>query len=330
MFLAAILRWPFCLAESIRTNRRVTAAVFSLPPVFIVGHWRSGTTFLHNLLSCDPQFCFPTILDALRPFDFYPSPFEFISRKLLLRSLPPTRPMDDLPLGADFPQEDEIAMATMAAPSFFNCFYFPSRMEAIFANEVLFIDPPIGSIDRWTSSLRLYLGKIAALHPNQRLLVKNPAHSARIVKLQAMFPGAKFIHIHRDPIDVVVSTRKLYQRVLPLLALQEWTPSIIDRHVMWSYPLLMDGLFSGIANLPAGDLVEVRYSDLRENPTAVLANIYHQLKLPGFAEAKSAIAAHPSWHSYSNPTGTTDHQSAFGYDTQQIAPYRERLGYNDT
>jgi hypothetical protein len=57
---------------------------------------RSGTTLLHNLLSQDPAFCFPTIVDALRPYDFYPNPFEFISRRILLRCLPPTRPMDDI------------------------------------------------------------------------------------------------------------------------------------------------------------------------------------------------------------------------------------------
>jgi hypothetical protein len=113
MFAGTMLRWPFCLAESQRLKgRRLTIAP---PPVFIIGHWRSGTTFLHNLMSRDQAFCFPTISDALRPYDFLPSPFEPISRSILMRSLPAARPMDDLPLQPNLPQEDEIAMATMGA-----------------------------------------------------------------------------------------------------------------------------------------------------------------------------------------------------------------------
>jgi hypothetical protein len=68
------------MAEALRVSRRVEDVSFDPPPVFIVGHWRSGTTLLHNLISRDPAFCFPTILDVLRPYDFYPNPLDFISR----------------------------------------------------------------------------------------------------------------------------------------------------------------------------------------------------------------------------------------------------------
>src|SRR3954468_3369258 len=129
LFASALLREPGCIAEAVRVRRRVKTVSFDPPPVFIVGHWRSGTTFLHNLLSRDPAFCFPTIVDALRPYDFYPNPFEFISRLILLRCLPPTRPMDDMRLDPGLPQEEELALATMGAPSFFNCLYFPREMS---------------------------------------------------------------------------------------------------------------------------------------------------------------------------------------------------------
>src|ERR1700680_1544342 len=46
---SALLRWPCYKIEALRTARRIAAVSFDPPPVFIVGHWRSGTTFLHNL-----------------------------------------------------------------------------------------------------------------------------------------------------------------------------------------------------------------------------------------------------------------------------------------
>ena len=138
IFAGAVLRWPGCVIEALRVARRAQEASFDPPPVFIVGHWRSGTTLLHNLLSRDPGFCFPTIVDVLRPYDFYPNPLDFVTRRIVLRFLPPTRPMDDVRIDPESPQEEELALATMGAPSFFNCIYFPKEMTSVFAEEVLF------------------------------------------------------------------------------------------------------------------------------------------------------------------------------------------------
>ena len=37
-------------------------------PVFILGHWRSGTTFVHNVLSCDKHFGYNLWKWALNKF----------------------------------------------------------------------------------------------------------------------------------------------------------------------------------------------------------------------------------------------------------------------
>ncbi|WP_427846519.1 sulfotransferase [Aromatoleum aromaticum] len=37
------------------------------PPIFVLGHWRSGTTHLHNLLSLDPQFAYPNFYQVTNP-----------------------------------------------------------------------------------------------------------------------------------------------------------------------------------------------------------------------------------------------------------------------
>ena len=172
VFASALLRWPGCMIEALRVARRVKAVSFDPPPVFIVGHWRSGTTFLHNLMSRDPAFCFPTIVDVLRPYDFYPGPLELISRWVILRVLPQTRPMDDVRLDPELPQEEELALASMGAPSFLNCLYFPKRMTKVFAEEVLFAGADDEVTRSWRDALTYYLAKLAALHAGKRLLLE--------------------------------------------------------------------------------------------------------------------------------------------------------------
>jgi hypothetical protein len=326
IFTSALLRWPSCAIESLRVAQRVKQVSFDPPPVFIVGHWRSGTTLLHNLMSQDPAFCFPTIVDVLRPYDFYPNPFDFISRGILLRFLPATRPMDEVRLEADWPQEEEFALATMGAPSFLNCFYFPKQMSKLFADEVLF-ESAGDSLRLWRQALTYYLAKLAILNPGRRLLLKNPAHSARIPLLMTLFPGAKFIHIHRDPAAVFHSTRRFYRHMLPLFALQDYQAPEIDNHILSTYPELMKRLLDSLASLPPGHAIAVRYDELVADPTNTVGRIYRDLNLGDFERVKSSIAVYADKHVHAmSPMPTLDHQTAsrLALDWGQVYT---RLGY---
>jgi omega-hydroxy-beta-dihydromenaquinone-9 sulfotransferase len=315
------------MVEALRVARRVEDVSFDPPPVFIVGHWRSGTTLLHNLMSRDPDFCFPTIVDVLRPYDFYPSPLDFVSRHVILHFLPRTRPMDDVRLDPESPQEEELALATMGAPSFFNCFYFPKRMTKVFAEEVLFASGSDDILRLWREALTYYLAKLAALNPGRRLLLKNPAHSARIPQLLALFPGAKFIHIHRDPSAVFQSTRKLYHRMLPLLALQHYQPADVDTHILWAYPKVMNRLLDSLAELAPGHATAVRYDELVGDPTNTVRRIYRDLNLGDFARVKCLMEAYVDEHLHAmSPAPVLDQQTASRLALDWGAVYT-RLGY---
>ncbi len=326
MGFCALARTPACMVEAHRVAGRVKEFSFERSPLFIVGHWRSGTTYLHHLMSLDRDFSFPTISDVLRPFDFYPSPVEPISRWLILRLLPPTRPMDDVPLEPHLPQEEEIALATMGALSFFNCFYFPKHLSASFAREVLFDGIRADELTRWRASLRYFLAKLAALSPERRLLLKNPAHSARIPYLREIFPAAKFVHVHRHPFDVFRSTHKLYHRLLPLLALQHYDPTKIDDHIIWAYPQVMNRLLDALQDLPAADVATVSYDELLANPTATVERIYRELDLGNFSHLRPLIRKTDLSLRISRPDFDMDAKKA---DRLASAwrPMMDRLGY---
>jgi hypothetical protein len=286
----SVIRAPFCALETVQVAERVAKVRFDPPPVIIIGHWRSGTTFLHNLMSRDSRFCFPTILDAARPYDFFPGPSELLSRKIILWNLPPTRPMDDVPLSASLPQEEEIALAAMGAPSFFNCFYFPRHIAEIFRREVLFDGLEEQDLLKWRRDFVYYVSKIAALQPGRRILLKNPANSVRLRELNALFPGARFIHIHRDPREVFVSTRRLFHQMIRIAGLQDHDPAQLDEHIYDSYPLFMDRLHAGLHEIDPARRAEVRYAELVLQPFETLERLYRDLDLGDFSPARPAVA----------------------------------------
>jgi hypothetical protein len=197
--------------------------------------------------------------------------------------------MDDMRLDAKSPQEDEFALATMGAPSFLNCLYFPRNISRVFAEQVLFCGLAQERLACWRNALLYYLAKLAALHPGRRLLLKNPAHSGRIAELHALFPGAKFVHIHRDPASVFRSTRKFYHRMLPLVALQSYRPEAVDSHIVWSYPQLMSRLLESLAQVPASSVSTVCYRELVSDPVSTVRRVYGELDLGSFEPVEPAI-----------------------------------------
>ena len=48
------------LLQLVLYGRRITQTQIVNAPFFVIGHWRSGTTFLHDLLSLDERHAYPT------------------------------------------------------------------------------------------------------------------------------------------------------------------------------------------------------------------------------------------------------------------------------
>ena len=80
--------------QQLTHGRRINQTELVAPPIFVIGHWRSGTTLMHELLALDQQLAFPSNFDAFIPHHFLISRFFFYPLIKLL--MPSTRPMDNM------------------------------------------------------------------------------------------------------------------------------------------------------------------------------------------------------------------------------------------
>jgi len=282
--LMCLLRQPSIWYENLRYGRRFREQAIEPDPVFIIGHWRSGTTHLQNLMSQDTQFGRVTLLQAAMPNDFLSLSGPLLNK--LQSVLPETRLMDRVPVTGDAPWEEEMALASVGPLSFYHVSFFPDHIEDIFREAVLLNDGDPEIAAEWRRQYLTFLRKLQFAQPGQRLLLKNPANTARIGELLQMFPRARFIHIHRDPYKVFASTVHLYMKAQQAWGLQTPDRERLVRHVLHSYQALMNTYFAERSALEPGQLVEVSFRELQEAPLDTLGKIYRTIGLEGFALAR--------------------------------------------
>lgn len=284
--LSAFARLPFALGDSLLMNRKAPIHA----PVFIIGHWRSGTTHLYNVMSRGRGFCFVSPFATALPYDFLTLTRLF--GPLLEKSLPRGRYIDQVQVRPDSPQEDEFAIANMTALSFLHGLYFPRRFEERFRKGLFFDGATNGEVARWKRAVMRFYGKLQGERPKATLLVKNPVYTARIALLREIWPEAKFIHIHRSPYKVFFSMRNFYRQLFEALSLQEPRVSGLDAHIFATYQRMMNRCLRDSEGLAANRYLELPFTDLQEKPLETLEKIYTRLELGDFKADKKAFAAY--------------------------------------
>lgn len=287
--LMTCLRQPTIWWEAARYGRRIAREPIQ-PPLFIIGHWRSGTTHLHNLLGQDPQFGRVTLLQAAMPHDFLT--LSRFTRSRLVSMFPNKRLMDNVPVSVEVPWEEEMALTSTGRLSFYHVSFFPGCMERIFDEAVMFEGGKEELQAAWKRQYLAFLRKVQFAQPGKTLLLKNPANTARIHLLREMFPGARFIHIHRDPYKVFTSSVHLYMKAQEAWGLHHTDRDRVVRHVLDSYPKLMSAFFSQRREFTENELVEVSFRDLQQDALETLSSIYQKLNLADFDAAVPRFQAY--------------------------------------
>lgn len=288
--LISLLWSPIRLAEKLLYGAALKRVRIEPQPLFILGHWRTGTTHLHNLLSKDPELSFVSTFHTIVPGAF------LLGRRpiqpLLAAAMPKTRPMDNVPLGPELPQEEEMAMCNVTPHSFYVGWYFPKRLKELFARYVLFEGLTAAELQEWEGAYLNLLRKAMYLNPGRRLVLKSPTNTGRIPQLLELFPDAKFIHIHRNPYRVYKSTLLLHQRVFESVGLQEVSSEEIERNVLDFFKRLTEKYYTDRALIPEGNLIEIAYEDLIADGMGTLEAIYGKLGLDGWEQARPSFQAY--------------------------------------
>ncbi len=285
---------PLGLYESVRYGRIVRSTSIHPSPIFIIGHWRSGTTHLHLTMCQDKNLGFSSTFQTFAPSICLVS--EGIVKRpldMLGRKRHPTRVIDNIPFAMDSPGQQDLAISGMSPYSFFHMYIFPRQAIYFYEKYIThFDDLPESIRAEWNEIYLTTMRKAALKSGKERLILRNCADTARIKALLQLFPGAKFIHIYRNPYDIFRSTRNLYETILATAQLQEISPDEIETWVLRFYTQLMQKYLTDKALIPTGNLVEVKYEDLEKDPLTQLHRIYDALSLPGFGEAEPAFRAY--------------------------------------
>ncbi|SDR62469.1 Sulfotransferase family protein [Rhizobiales bacterium GAS191] len=299
----SVLNSVLRLVQTLLLGRRIARLELAARPIFIIGHWRTGTTLLHELLALDERFLAPSTLEC-----FAPAHFLVTGRllRMLAWFLPATRPMDDMAVGWDRPQEDEFALLNLGFGSPYETLIFPNhRPVGIEFLNMSEMTPE--QVEAWKAGLSCFLKQVQFRSDREsrcppqarRLVLKSPPHTARLHILRPLFPGAQFVHIVRHPFDVFASTVRLWRAMSETQGCQaprqgqlpNGAPSIED-YVLHVMELLYRDFVDQVAQLPRENICEVRYEDLVRAPIAEVRRIYQHLGLDTFEPVRPRLEAH--------------------------------------
>ena len=234
-------------------------------PVFITGLPRSGTTFLHTLLSIDPLNIVPRAWQLIYPYvdGEYKSYRQRVDRQLwLFRQLSPE--LDGMhPLSADTPQEcTDITAQVFQSLRFDTTHYIPTYQKWI---------DNFGHIEAFRFHRR-FLQHLDHQFPGRRWILKCPDHVFALSAIREVYPDARIVVLHRDPVNVLASVAKLTD-----LLRKPFSRSVdrleIGRQVSERWANGAD-LMVEIMRRRDGDTLHIFYPQLVSNPLASIQQVY--------------------------------------------------------
>lgn len=303
-------------------------------PIYIVAAPRSGTTFLHRLMSLDPEFATFTLFQTI-----FPSITASELADRVVRSRGPISKISDAvqntidegsfggwegihDTGLDHDEEDEAIWALfLATPAVLLLLPFPERFE-----HLRFVDRlPEWKKERIVADYRACLQRRLYRRPGKTLLMKNVLLPGRYDLVTRAAPRSRFVHIVRHPYEVIASSLSLFTMPWTIMAPKMHGPTETTRDFA---DLLIDyyRFFyeKERASEAAGDgrFVSMTYRDLVGDPLGQLRRVYSKFGLPFTPELEASFRAELSRQS--------DFKSGHDYSLEEygLTPsyIAERLG----
>ncbi|HRX82880.1 MAG TPA: sulfotransferase [Pirellulaceae bacterium] len=312
--------------QSLLYGNRLRRLEIQEDPVFIIGHWRTGTTLLHELLALDSQNTCPTNYQCFVPSHFLLT--ESLLKPWTNFALPANRPPDQMQLAWDSPQEDEFALCNLGVPSPYATIAFPNRPPAFM--EFLTLESVTSrQREHWKRSWMTFLKGLYFRKPG-RLVLKSPSHTSRLPLLLEMFPNARFINLVRHPTTVFLSTVRLWKSLFATHGYQIPRFEGLEEFVYATFLQMHEQLEATRDLVPPGRLIDIRYEDLAGDMIGTTQTIYESLELGDFDQVRPRIEEYVLAHRNYEPNR---HQANSELESEVYSrwrPYFDRYGYSGT
>ncbi len=326
--LKVILLEPLRWVE-LSYNRQVRAHELTADPVFILGYYRSGTSFLHEFLTRDERFGYHTNFQMIFPEIMLGSE-RFLSPLLdtICRLFDLQDPVHRIPMSFRYPGEEDGAMTASLNPRGAAWgWFFPKVMLEHYPKYVFFEDIPDAEIEAWTRDYIFLLKKISLACGGKPLVLKSPPHTARVKLLLSLFPKARFIFIHRDPYEVYVSNQRFWEVSSRIYALGSTDSVDFNKIILETYAGLMNRYLEDKVLIPKGQLIEVPYRELVQKPMATMRRIYATLQLGDFDQCagnmKKYVEAQRDYVSLKHTLPLTEREAV----TRKLEPFLRHWNY---
>jgi omega-hydroxy-beta-dihydromenaquinone-9 sulfotransferase len=274
------------VVQEILYRKTLDRAPLRKPPLIILGHWRTGTTLLHEMLILDERHTYPTTYQCFAPHHFLIS--EWWMTRLFHFIIPAHRPMDNMAAGFDRPQEDEFALCMLGVPSTYWWLAFPNRPQQN-AQYLDLQELTPKALGEWKRSFERFLRRVNFKNPAKRLILKSPPHTCRLPVLLDLFPDALFVHIVRDPQVVIPSTVNMWKALSRSQGLQRTAYDGLEDHVFGTFDRMYERFEETRDRIDPRRFHEVRYEDLIADPVGEMRKLYEQLGLGDFDRFQPAL-----------------------------------------
>ena len=276
MHLLEILETRLRLTQVWRGRKDELDAAPIRRPVFITGMPRSGSTFLHELLTQDPVNRSPKAWEVMFPL---PAPEAARAERdprvrkaaVNLWWFRRLAPQADAvyPLRAGTPHECvAIHSYTFMSEEFVSTCRIPAYENFLRAEG-------LGPAYVWQ---KRFLQHLQSRWPTQQWILKSPDHLCALEELFAVFPDAVIIHTHRNPLEALKSSIQL-TRVLHRLFSR---PDDADQLQQQQTRALAERIERSLRFRDqhpelAGRFLDINYTELVADPLAAVQRIYRHL-----------------------------------------------------
>lgn len=269
-------------------------------PIYILGHWRSGTTLLHNLLCSHKNISYPTTYHTVFPNNLFF--LKWLIKGIMQIVMPNKRLVDRVDMHVDFPQEEDFGLGHQAGYSFYYWFHFPNDYQRITDEYLSLSSKDEQKVQEYKEAYRKFIKQALLNVGGEQYIAKNPPNMARLPFLLDLFPGSRFVYIERNPYEVLMSTFRFHKGFLRTLQLQDVDDEVLWKFLFQTYTLMYEKYRNDKHLISSGNLVELKYEDLIRDPGSIFSSLHKgilsdletdQEKLNGILQKHQKHAANP-------------------------------------